>query len=111
MNNRSYNILFNLHTISGIIISAALFVIFFTGSFSFFRDEIANWQKEEYTQPTDQGIVSNLDPIMESLNKNYDLYGRDIEIGRHYNERRVDINMTASKDSLASEQAKLGSFL
>jgi len=99
-----------LHTISGIIISAALFVIFFTGSFSFFRDEIANWQKEEYTQPTDQGIVSNLDPIMESLNKNYDLYGRDIEIGRHYNERRVDINMTASKDSLASEQAKLGSF-
>jgi uncharacterized iron-regulated membrane protein len=110
MNNRSYNILFHLHTISGIIISAGLFVIFFTGSFSFFRDEIANWQKEEYTQPGDQGIKSNLDPIMDSLSKNYILYGRDIEIGRHYNERRVDINMTASKDSLASEQAKLGSF-
>lgn len=110
MNNRSYNILFHLHTISGIIISAGLFVIFFTGSFSFFRDEIANWQKEEYTQPGDQGIKSNLDPIMDSLSKDYILYGRDIEIGRHYNERRVDINMTASKDSLASEQAKLGSF-
>ena len=110
MNNRSYNILFHLHTISGIIISAGLFVIFFTGSFSFFRDEIANWQKEEYTQPTDQGITSNLDPIMDSLSKNYALYGRDLEIGRHYNERRVDINMTASKDSLASQEAKLGSF-
>lgn len=110
MNNRSYNILFHLHTISGIIISAALFVIFFTGSFSFFRDEIANWQKDEYTQPIDQGIITNLDPIMDSLGKNYALYGRDLQIGRHYNERRVDINMTASKDSLASEEAKAGSF-
>lgn len=110
MNNRSYNILFHLHTISGIIISAMLFVIFFTGSFSFFRDEIANWQKDEYTQPIDHGIVSSLDPIMESLKKDYALYGRDIEIGRHYNERRVDVSMSASKDSLAAEEAKVGSF-
>ncbi len=110
MNNRTYNILFHLHTISGIIISAMLFVIFFTGSFSFFRDEIANWQKDEYTQPIDQGIVSDLDPIMAALEKDYALYGRDIEIGRHYNERRVDINMGASKDSLAPEEDKVGSF-
>ena len=110
MNNRSYNILFNLHTISGIIISAALYVIFFTGSFSFFRDEIANWQKDEYTQPTQQGILTNLDPIVDSIGETQALYGRDIRIGRHYNERRLDINMTASKDSLASEDAKVGSF-
>ncbi len=110
MNTRSYNILFHLHTISGIIISAALFVIFFTGSFAFFRDEIANWQKDQYTHPTDQGITTNLDPVIDSLSKNYDLYGRDLEIGHHYNERRVDINLSASKDSLASEQAKAGNF-
>lgn len=110
MNNRSYNILFNLHTISGIIISAALYVIFFTGSFSFFRDEIANWQKDEYTQPTQQGILTNLDPIVDAIGETHALYGRDIRIGRHYNERRLDINMTASKDSLASEDAKVGSF-
>ena len=65
MNKRSYNIFFHLHTISGIIISAALFVIFFTGSFSFFRDEIANWQKNEEVTPkiihSDVGLISETD--------------------------------------------------
>lgn len=110
MSNRSYNILFHLHTISGIIISAGLFIIFFTGSFSFFRDEIANWQKDQYTHAIDQGITTNLDPVIDTLSKNYELYGRDIVIGRHYNERRLDINLSASKDSLAKEEAKVPSF-
>ena len=35
MGNRIYNILFHTHTVSGIVISVALYVIFFTGSFSF----------------------------------------------------------------------------
>ncbi|RYG94835.1 PepSY domain-containing protein, partial [archaeon] len=34
---------FHTHTVSGIVISVVLFVIFFAGSFSFFRDEIINW--------------------------------------------------------------------
>lgn len=45
MSKRTYNILFHLHTVSGIVISVALYVIFFTGSFSFFRDEIVNWER------------------------------------------------------------------
>ncbi|MEJ4088873.1 PepSY-associated TM helix domain-containing protein [Galbibacter orientalis] len=110
MNKRSYNIFFHLHTISGIIISAALFVIFFTGSFSFFRDEIANWQKNEEVTPIETGITLNIDKVIDSIEKNYTLYGRDIEIGKHYNERRLDINMSASKDSLATENAKTGAF-
>ncbi|MFE2861317.1 PepSY domain-containing protein [Sphingobacterium multivorum] len=49
MNLRRYNIYFNTHTISGIIICAILYVIFFAGSFSFFKNEINAWQK---TSPT-----------------------------------------------------------
>jgi uncharacterized iron-regulated membrane protein len=47
MSNRIYNILFHTHTISGIFISLALYVIFFAGSFSFFRDEINSWERNE----------------------------------------------------------------
>jgi uncharacterized iron-regulated membrane protein len=45
MNIRNYNIYFHTHTISGIIICAILYVIFFAGSFSFFKNEIAAWQR------------------------------------------------------------------
>ncbi|WP_335966663.1 PepSY-associated TM helix domain-containing protein [Galbibacter sp. PAP.153] len=110
MNQRSYNIFFNLHTISGIIISAALFVIFFAGSFAFFRDEIANWQKNEEIALTENGITVNLDTVFDSLKNNYNLYGRDIEIAKHYNERRVSVNLSASKDSLATKEDKAGTF-
>ncbi|WP_417444689.1 PepSY-associated TM helix domain-containing protein [Joostella sp.] len=110
MNNRSYNIFFHLHTISGIIISAALFVIFFAGSFSFFRDEIANWQKNEEVAAVDKGITINIDTVIDSLENTYNLYGRDLEIAKHYNERRVDINIGATKDTLAAEEDKAGAF-
>ena len=52
MNNRHYNIYFHTHTVSGIVISVVLFVIFFAGSFSFFRDEIINWERNESTAIT-----------------------------------------------------------
>jgi len=40
---RLYNILFHTHTVSGIVISFALFVIFYAGAFSLFRDELYRW--------------------------------------------------------------------
>ena len=52
MGKRVYNIVFHTHTISGIIISAALYVIFFTGSLSFLRDEINAWERNEPIRPT-----------------------------------------------------------
>ncbi|MCX2679545.1 PepSY-associated TM helix domain-containing protein [Galbibacter sp. EGI 63066] len=110
MNKRQYNILFNTHTISGIVISAALYIIFFTGSFAFFRDEIANWQKNEAVAPNYQGITANIDLVIDSLQNTYQLYGRDIEIASHYNERRVSVNLGASKDSLTADKDKVGAF-
>ncbi|MEL6537001.1 MAG: PepSY-associated TM helix domain-containing protein, partial [Bacteroidota bacterium] len=41
---RTYNVFFNVHTVSGIVISIGLFVIFLAGAFALFRSEINAWQ-------------------------------------------------------------------
>lgn len=41
---RAYNILFHTHTVSGIVISTALFVIFFAGAFTLFKEEFYLWE-------------------------------------------------------------------
>ncbi|MEQ6118915.1 PepSY-associated TM helix domain-containing protein [Reichenbachiella sp. MALMAid0571] len=109
MGKRIYNILFHLHTVSGIVISAALYVIFFAGSFSFFRDEIVNWERDHTVQHPGE-ISLDLDATIDSLKLTHDLYGREISIAQVYNERRVNVNVGASADSLASEEAKKPEF-
>jgi uncharacterized iron-regulated membrane protein len=39
-----YNITFSTHTVSGIVISFALYVIFFAGAFTIFKDEFYQWE-------------------------------------------------------------------
>ncbi|RIV31500.1 PepSY domain-containing protein [Flagellimonas lutimaris] len=105
MGNRIYNILFHTHTVSGIVISVALYVIFFTGSFSFFRDEIANWQHGHAVSQEDE-LPGSVDGHLNDLSKNYNLYGRDVELRHYYNERSISVNLSAAKDSLALEEDK-----
>ncbi|MGS2741184.1 PepSY-associated TM helix domain-containing protein [Sinomicrobium sp. M5D2P17] len=109
MNNRIYNVLFNTHTISGIIISAALYVIFFAGSFSFFRDEIISWERNEPVQ--ERGLTEvNFDLLLDTINSREAAYGRDITFNQYYQERRVAVSLTPSKDSLAPKEAAVGAF-
>lgn len=109
MNNRIYNILFHTHTVSGIVISVALYVIFFAGSFSFFKEEIVAWERD---QPITEDVFknTNFDRLMDTVGQRYGTYGRDIIIGQTNPERRVYINMTGSKDSLATEEDKARQF-
>ena len=53
--NKNYNVLFHTHTVAGIVISFALFVIFYAGAFSLFRHEIGQWENPDMRQsvPTD----------------------------------------------------------
>ncbi|MEM6725422.1 MAG: PepSY-associated TM helix domain-containing protein, partial [Bacteroidota bacterium] len=44
---RNYNVFFNTHTVSGIIISFGLFVCFFAGAFALFMDNINNWESNK----------------------------------------------------------------
>lgn len=50
---RSYNILFHTHTVSGIVISAVLYVIFFAGAISLYKQEIYQWE-----DPASRGPVT-----------------------------------------------------
>ncbi len=44
---RDYNVFFNTHTVSGIVISLGLFVCFFAGAFALFVDEINHWEANQ----------------------------------------------------------------
>lgn len=57
-NKRLHNIFFHTHTVSGIVISFALFIIFFAGAFSLFRDEAYMWGNPDarYEIPTDINV-------------------------------------------------------
>lgn len=109
MSKRIYNILFHTHTVSGIVISVALYVIFFAGSFSFFRDEIVNWERNHKVE-TKGEIGVNIDTLLFSVAQQYKLKGRDIEIKRIYNERKNVVNLCASKDSTASKEDQVGAY-
>ncbi|MEO6686065.1 MAG: PepSY-associated TM helix domain-containing protein [Dyadobacter sp.] len=57
LGNRAYNIIFHTHTVSGIVISFALYVIFFAGAFTLFKDEFYQWENPKARIP----LVSNVD--------------------------------------------------
>ncbi|KGL62982.1 PepSY-associated TM helix domain-containing protein [Polaribacter sp. Hel1_85] len=109
MKNRTYNIIFHTHTVSGIVISVVLYIIFFAGSFSFFRDEIANWERNESVEITDD-IQLDFDKALDSLHKNYNLYGRDVALKKTYIEQRISVSMSASKDSVTSNKTEGAKF-
>lgn len=99
MNLRNYNIYFHTHTISGIIITAVLFVIFFAGSFSFFKNEISAWQKNA---PNDIAARQSPDynKIVDSVAKKYNLYGREVSLYMPAHTGRINVFVSESKDTV-----------
>lgn len=110
MENRKYNILFHTHTVSGITISVVLYVIFFAGSFAFFRDEINSWQRNE-SAATDKVLHVDFDQSLQILDTAYALQGRTISFSRPHMERQSVVNLEATKDSLAPRKAHTGQYL
>lgn len=103
MNIRNYNIYFNTHTISGIIICALLYVIFFAGSFSFFRDEIAAWQKGT-SYVGYKGDLKNYDKLIDSLGDEMNLRGRDLTFYINQGGAGAYVNVSASNDSVLNKE-------
>ncbi|UBM58731.1 PepSY domain-containing protein [Marinilongibacter aquaticus] len=44
---RAYNIMFHVHTVSGIVLSVVLFVIFYAGAFTLFKSEFNSWENPQ----------------------------------------------------------------
>jgi len=57
LGSRAYNILFHTHTVSGIVISVVLFVIFFAGAISLYKKEMYQWEDPAARIP----VVNNID--------------------------------------------------
>ncbi|KDN56656.1 PepSY-associated TM helix domain-containing protein [Flavobacterium seoulense] len=109
MNNRNYNIFFHTHTVSGIVISVVLYVIFFAGSFAFFKDDITNWEKGD-ALVTNQEIHLDYNQALKKLDPEFDLQGRNISFYQSPGKKSVSVSLGASKDTLASKKAKEGQY-
>lgn len=101
MDVRKYNIYFHTHTISGIIIAALLHVIFFAGSFSFFKDDIVAWQTGRSTVQNKPEAQYN--EILDSLSQHYNLRGRNFDFYVFRQGNGTYVNMTASVDTTVSK--------
>jgi len=110
MDNRNYNIFFHIHTVSGITISVILYVIFFAGSFAFFRDEINSWQRNESAVP-DKVLHVDFDKSVKVLDSAYVLQGRHVWFGRLHMERQSIVNLEPTHDSLAPKKARESHYL
>lgn len=111
MSKRTYNIFFHLHTVSGIVITVGLFVIFFAGAFTLFFQEIEAWEHSRERHVSAPHIPAgkrlDLDRLVHVLDKKgYDLYGRDIYIDLQVPGPLQPLYLAGSEDSLATDEAK-----
>ena len=108
MNNRNYNVFFHLHTVSCIVISVGLYIIFFAGAFTLFEHAIGHWEKNEpiVEQHNTSNRPVDYDKVLASLKTaGYDLYGRNIYLTLD-SEKNQGIYLSGSDDKKASEDAK-----
>ena len=76
MSKRDYNVFFNAHTVSGILISIGLFVIFFAGAFALFLESINHW---EHNRKHVEAPMIDYDRVLASIaSKGYAMHGRSI---------------------------------
>jgi len=104
MDNRKYNIYFNTHTVSGIIICAVLYVMFFAGSFSFFKDDLAAWQKNESYLNPNKVVKKDFNGILDSLAQKHTLKGRDFDFSLQRHQASAYVSMAASHDPIVIKQ-------
>jgi len=78
LGNRAYNIMFHTHTVSGIVISFALYVIFFAGAFTLFKDEFYQWENPEARIPLVK--VIDYDAVLHQIKKQNPYFKLDKDI-------------------------------
>lgn len=116
MNRDSLKALTNAHAWVGLIISTVLFIVFFAGSLSLFRDDINAWERDPHFATGMQGENFSLDEIMSEISKNYNVHmhghfsltmpTKDIPISTLYFEEKVSEEEHLQKDLLISPDGK-----
>ncbi|MBT2559424.1 PepSY domain-containing protein [Hymenobacter sp. ISL-91] len=106
MDKRKYNIYFHTHTVSGIIVCVLLYVIFFAGSFSFFKEDITAWQKNSSFVANQKTTQRDFNGLLDSLAGHHALKGRNFEFFLSKNGVTGYVSMLPSNDTLVQQQAK-----
>lgn len=97
---RNYHVFFHLHTVSGIVISTALFVIFFCGAFALIKDEITAWEKGDKVN-VEEAIDIDYDRAIEVIkSEDYELYGRDLRILVPDAKQEIYFQLSESQDTI-----------
>lgn len=78
MSRRNYNVFFNTHTVSGIVISIGLYVIFLAGAFSLFMESIDHWESNE--KPHEMVVLDYDKAIAQATAAGYDMHGRNLRV-------------------------------
>lgn len=108
MNKRNYNVFFHLHTVSGIVISVGLYIIFFAGAFTLFEHAIHHWEAGKYEENHHAVVTKpfDYDRLFAVLKKEgYDLYGRNVNLTLE-GEQEQGISISGSPDKNATKEAK-----
>jgi len=109
MNKKNHNRFFHLHTVSGIIISVGLYIIFFAGAFTLYVEAISSWEKGTFSDQNHQEVLPekrlDYDRLLNSLEQNgYDLYGRSIYLSTEGKEAQ-EFTLTESQDTIKTKNA------
>lgn len=104
---RNYNIFFHLHTVSGITITVGLFIIFFAGAFTLFKDEIGEWETAGVEYNTAKKELSSgkenqdWNRIINGLEKKIPhCYGREFYASSSANSQNVSLYVSETTDTL-----------
>jgi uncharacterized iron-regulated membrane protein len=73
MNKNSLKALTNAHAWVGLVISTILFIIFFAGSISLFRDDINAWELNPHFAVNGQSENLSFDSVINTVAKDYNI--------------------------------------
>ena len=96
MNKRIYNIVFDTHTVTGIVISVALYIIFFAGTLSFLREEIEVWEQNTPMIESSFG-TTDFDKLLKELEKEISLYSQNISLIPNGKTRLIVVELSKDK--------------
>ncbi|MEL6719291.1 MAG: PepSY-associated TM helix domain-containing protein, partial [Bacteroidota bacterium] len=109
LKNRAYNAMFHTHTVAGIVISFALFVIFYAGAFSLFRHEIVQWENPDMRQPLVEDI--DLDAALAQVDSAYHLNFHEITNVNLPNEKNPVLSVYGAYNDTDSTTARMAAYI
>lgn len=99
MSKRNYNVFFNTHTVSGIVVSIALYVIFLAGAFALFRPEITAWENGIHSKHIERKKV-DYDFLIDHVAEKNHLKSRDLKFYLDGEANNMYLLMSPVKDTI-----------